>query len=136
MFSYNRVIACGNAGKDAEMKATNAGKKMCRFSVATSEKRGDQERTTWFDVTVLNERLAEMCAQIAKGDKVLVEGKLEVRRTDDGKTYVDLIVGPFDGKVIFLSPKKDAQPRSTAGYGRSASAAPVDDAPPWEEPPY
>lgn len=70
----------GRLGKDPELRRTSgSGKAVCNFSLATSEKRGDREETTWHDI-VAWEKTAENCAKfLAKGREVFLEGRIQIR---------------------------------------------------------
>ncbi len=96
----NKVILCGNLGKDPELRFTPNGQATCRLSVATSEKWTDkdgqkQERTEWHNVVVWGKQ-AEACGQyLAKGRKVIVEGSIRSRQYDDKegqKRYITEVI--------------------------------------------
>jgi single-strand DNA-binding protein len=73
---YQKLIIVGNLGNDPEMRYLPNGTAVTSFSVATSRRAGDKDETTWFRVTVWDKQ-AETCNQyLAKGRKVLVEGRL------------------------------------------------------------
>ena len=73
---YQKLIIVGNLGNDPEMKYLPNGTAVTSFSVATSRKWNDTEETTWFRVSVWGKQ-AETCNQyLAKGRKVLIEGRL------------------------------------------------------------
>lgn len=84
---FQQVIIVGNLGADPEMRYTANGSAVTTFNVATSraytDRDGDRrEETTWFRV-VTWARTAEACAQyLAKGDPVLVEGRIQTRQWD------------------------------------------------------
>jgi len=109
MSSINRAILVGNLGKDPELKTAN-GKTFAKFSLATSEKFKDQEKTTWHNVIVWNENNARYIGNYAvKGTKVYVEGKIDNRSYEkDGVTKYtsDIVVGAFDGTIRILSDGK------------------------------
>jgi len=71
----NRATILGRLGKDPEVRFTPAGKAVCKFSVATSEKWTDnsgqkQEKTEWHNVVVWDKQ-AETCGQyLSKGSLV------------------------------------------------------------------
>lgn len=76
MASVNKVILVGNLGRDPEMKSTNNGLQIAKFSLATSEKRNDEERTEWHNVVAFGNQ-AEIAGQyLKKGSKVYIEGSL------------------------------------------------------------
>ena len=79
---YQKIIIVGNLGRDPEMRYTPSGQPVTNLSVATSYRWTDQEgqqqeRTTWFRVSVWGKQ-AETCNQyLSKGRQVLVEGSLQ-----------------------------------------------------------
>lgn len=80
MSSLNKAIICGRVGRTPKSGATESGKVWAKFSVATSEKFGGQERTEWHNVTAWD-KTAEYCRDyLDKGALVLVEGRIETRK--------------------------------------------------------
>ena len=79
--SVNKVILIGNLGKDPEVKYTQAGMAVARFSVATTDRVKDkdgnwQDRTEWHNLVAF-QRTAEIAAEyLKKGGKVYIEGRL------------------------------------------------------------
>lgn len=79
--SYHTVIIAGNLGRDPEMRYTPTGTPVTNFNVAVNDNYTSQagekiERTIWFRVSAWG-KLAEVCNQyLAKGRKVLVEGRI------------------------------------------------------------
>lgn len=74
------AIVTGNLGKDPELKETRSGKKMCTFSVASSEKRGDKEDTTWVDCVAFEELAEAICGDLNKGMRVVVSGRIAMEK--------------------------------------------------------
>lgn len=79
--NVNMYMVGGRLGQDPEIKDVGA-TKMCKFSVATSQKWKDktgelQERPTWHRVVTYG-ALAEQCAKnLKKGSQVWCHGMLE-----------------------------------------------------------
>jgi single-strand DNA-binding protein len=97
----NKVMLLGNVGKDPEVKYTQDGRSMARFSIATSEEWKDKasgekkEKTEWHKVVFWGP-LAEVVGKyVKKGNRIYVEGKIETRTWDqDGeKKYIAEIIG-------------------------------------------
>ena len=87
--TINKVILVGNLGKDPEVRKSESGALLVRFSMATSEQYIDKnsgkriENTDWHDVVVWG-NLAEIAEKILlKGMKVYVEGKIKKRSWND-----------------------------------------------------
>jgi single-strand DNA-binding protein len=89
MAGVNRVILIGRLGKDPEVKYTQDGTAVAKFSIATSETWKDknsgekQERTEWHNIEAWR-RLGEICGEyLRKGSQVYVEGKLKTESWED-----------------------------------------------------
>ena len=84
----NKVILCGNLGKDVEVIG-NA----LKLSVATTSniKKGDawEKKTEWHNV-VITKRSEWLEENLTKGAKVLIDGKLTYSKKDD-KYYTNII---------------------------------------------
>lgn len=126
MSTFNKIIIVGFLGRDPELTYTPAGTAICKFSIATTERRkkGEEmeEITTWFRCTCWG-RQAETAEQyLSKGSKVYLEGKLHNQEFVDreGKTRSSLEVNV--NELQFLSSKKESggQDASTGEEKREA----------------
>lgn len=80
--SYNRVILVGNLTRDPEIRYTQSGKAVAKFTLAVNNPR-NKEETTFVDI-VAWDRLGETCnTYLKKGNNTLVEGRLVIRSYDD-----------------------------------------------------
>ena len=92
MKSVNKVILIGNIGKDPDVKYTNSGTAVAKFSIATNERfksktSGEWEEKTEWHSLIAWAKLAEVIKEYApKGTKVYIEGKLQTSSWDDKKT--------------------------------------------------
>jgi single-strand DNA-binding protein len=86
--SVNKVILVGRLGKDPEVKYTQGGTPVARFSLATDEIWKDQggekqQRTEWHNIVAWS-KLAEICGQyLRKGRLIYIEGRLQTRSWED-----------------------------------------------------
>lgn len=96
----NKVQLTGNLGNKPEIKTLDNGNKLAKFSVATSEeyttKKGEKaSETNWHFITAWG-KLAELAeAELDKGTRVSIEGKIVTRNFVDKegkKRYVTEIV--------------------------------------------
>src|ERR1700687_1663283 len=97
----NKVILLGNAGQDAEMRSTSAGKSVANFSLAINQsyrdkKDGNVQRVEWVRCVAWG-KLAEIAERfVIKGKQVFVEGRLQTRRFEDReggpKTVTEVVV--------------------------------------------
>ena len=84
----NRVQLIGNLGMNPEVKKTESGKKLVRFSVATNEsyKNANGEKVTetqWHNLVAWG-KIADIAEKyLNKGSEVVIEGKLINRNYTD-----------------------------------------------------
>ena len=120
----NKVILLGNAGQDAEVKSTSAGKSVANFSLAINQsfgnkKNGSVQRVEWVRCVAWG-KLAEIAERfVTKGKQVFVEGRLQTRRFDDRegspKTVTEVVVASL--RVLGGAPNA-----SHNGNGHGAAA--------------
>lgn len=95
MAGVNKIIILGNLGKDPEVRYTPNGMAVAKFSVATTERIKNEDKTEWHNVIAFA-RLAEICGEyLAKGRQVYIEGRLQTRSYEDrdgNKRYVTEII--------------------------------------------
>ena len=77
----NKVVLLGRLGGDAELKVTQGGQAVSKFSLATSEKWKDkdgelQERTEWHRCVFWGDRAKKLNQYLTKGKQILVEGSI------------------------------------------------------------
>lgn len=107
----NNVRLIGHLGMNPDVKTYNSGKRMAKFSLATSEtfknENGEKQTETIWHNLVLWGKPAELAERfLKKGSEIAIEGKISNRNyTDkDGvKRYITEIVV---SEMLFLS-KKD-----------------------------
>jgi single-strand DNA-binding protein len=86
--SVNKAILVGRLGKDPEVKYTQGGTPVAKFTLATNEVWKDQsgekqERTEWHNIVAWS-KLAEICGQyLNKGSRVYIEGRIQTRSWED-----------------------------------------------------
>jgi single-strand DNA-binding protein len=110
----NKVDLIGRLGQDPEIKTTNNGKKVARFSLATSYRYNQEEKTSWHTV-IMWEKLAEIIEKyVNKGDLIHVSGRIEYRSydgTDGQKKYITEIVAD---RMLILNTKQAAPAEAAA----------------------
>jgi len=100
----NNITLIGNLGSDININnfANDkcVGKVGLAYTSGYTDKAGErQEKTDWFNLTVWNKNCERMAAQVGKGDRVLIEGKLTTNSYEnkEGQTVktVDIVVNSF-----------------------------------------
>jgi len=120
----NKVQLIGNLGADPEIKTTQNGKKMARFSIATSESYRNKEGekitdTQWHNVVAWG-KVAEIAENyLVKGKQCAVEGRLMHNSYEkDGvkKYYTEvhinelLLLGSKNSSESLVTEEKSALP--------------------------
>ncbi len=124
----NKVILIGRLTKDPEVRYTQTGKAVARFTLAVDRRfvRRDADsgqQTADFIPIVVWDKLAEVCGNnLVKGRRISVEGRLQVRsyEAQDGTRRYVTEVNASD--IEFLDSKNAAQ--ADGSYSQSAPAAP------------
>ncbi len=122
--SINQVILMGRLTRDPEQRSTSTGKTIASFSIAV-DRGGDSDAADFFEVTAW-EKLGELVVQyLAKGRRVLVQGRLRQDSWDDketGKKRSRVEVTATD--VTFLDGPSDGNGSNGGGSSASRSSAP------------
>lgn len=125
--SINQVILMGRLTRDPEQRTTTTGKTIASFSIAV-DRGGQDDQADFFNVTAW-EKLGELVMQyLAKGRRVLVQGRLRQDTWDDketGKKQSRIEVVATD--VTFLDGPNggdggDSAPRSSGAGSNSSSS--------------
>jgi single-strand DNA-binding protein len=129
--SYNRIILVGNLTRDPEIRYTQSGKGVTKFSLAVNNPR-NKEETTFVDI-VAWDRLGETCnTYLKKGTNVLVEGRLVIRSYDDKDGNKRKSTEVVIDNMQMLSSRRDSEGGDFGGGGggygnasREPAAAPA-----------
>jgi single-strand DNA-binding protein len=124
--SVNKVILVGRLGKDPEVKYTQTGVPVARFTIATDESWKDQggekqQRTEWHNIVAWR-KLAEICGQyLNKGKLVYIEGRLQTRSWEDKEGNKRYTTEVQADNMVMLSARTD-EARQEKGVAAAASS--------------
>ncbi len=134
---YQKLTVVGNLGGDTNMRYMPDGTAVTNFSVATSRRWTDKksgelvEETTWFRVSVWGKQAETSNQYLAKGSKVLIDGRLRPDpQTGSPRTFTrqDGSVGAsFEitaDVVRFLSPRDENGNVPAGGAGQEEDEIP------------
>lgn len=84
----NLVILIGNIGQDPEIQGLRGGRKIAKFSLATSKNYNDksgerQTQTEWHNVVFFGQSADYIEKYAKKGSQVYVEGEIQYREYED-----------------------------------------------------
>lgn len=126
MSGLNRCTFIGNLGRDAELKYSQGGSPMLKFSIAVTEKwtkDGEaHEKTEWINFCWFGKRAEKIAAYLTKGKQIYVEGKFTTRKWEDknGDARYSTEVNVNDVQLLGGGGRGDSserKPRETAGGG-------------------
>ncbi len=116
----NQVVLIGRLARDPELKYTAAeGVPLVNFTIAVDRFTPNQagEKEADFIRILAWRKQAENCATyLSKGNKVAVEGRLQVRSYDDKEGVRRSIAEVVARRVVFLESRKDADQGSKDDY--------------------
>ncbi|GEM47754.1 single-stranded DNA-binding protein [Deinococcus cellulosilyticus] len=132
--ALNEAVLVGNLGRKPELRYTPSGDAVVGFSIAVSEswkgRDGNwQEKTHWLDINAWRE-LAELVANLDKGDSVLVHGRIknETWTDRDGQKRNSTKVEATRVEALTRGPAPSGavgttQPAAQKAYGNAGNAA-------------
>ncbi len=106
----NKVQLIGNLGNAPEIKTTEGGKKLARFSMATNESyrntKGEKVTETQWHTLVAWGKVADIAEKfLVKGSEVAIEGKLINRNYTDKEGNKKFITEVQVAEVLLLGEK-------------------------------
>ena len=91
----NTIILKGNLGGDPEIKMLKDDKKMARFSIATKDGYGDNQKTNWHRCVAFGKTAEVIEKHVKKGSEILVQGSISYNE-HEGKQYTSIMVDRFE----------------------------------------
>ena len=122
MKSLNNAQVIGNLTREPEMKFTEGGTAICKFSVATNRtwtKDGEKQEAADFHNVVTWGKLAEICAQILhKGERAYIQGRMETQKYEnkEGQTRYNFQI-VADNVIALSSKRPEASPQDSGTAG-------------------
>lgn len=106
----NRVQLIGNLGANPEIKQFDGGKKMARFSLATTETykndKGEKiKETQWHNLVAWGKLAGLVETYLTKGNEIAVEGKLMTRSWQDKEGQKKYITEIVMNEMVMLKTK-------------------------------
>ncbi len=105
MADINRVVLVGRLTRDAELRYTNSGTPICRFSLAVNRRRknGDQweDEANFFDIALFGRQGEAVSKYMVKGKQVGIDGELRQNRWEqDGQRRSKVEITAFNVMLL------------------------------------
>ncbi len=127
----NFIQIAGHLGADPEVRFTQSGKKVTTLRVATNSRKGGQDVTIWWRVSIWDEEFKNMIPHMKKGSAVIVFGdvqKPDIYTDREGKPQISMEIraihvqfSPFGKPGGAQTPGMHAQSHGAPGMAPSAS---------------
>lgn len=111
----NFINIAGHLGADPEVRYTSSGKKVTTLRVATRARKGGNDDTIWWRVTVWGEQFDKMISYLKKGSAIVVFGELqkpEIFNDREGKPQISMEI---TASLIQFSPFGKSEREGGAG---------------------
>lgn len=120
---YNRVILMGRMTRDPELRTTQSGIAMCRFSIAVDRRFGKSEdkQTDFFDVTAWRQTAEFVSKYFTKGRMIHVEGSIQNNNYTDQNGVKHYATAIMADQVSFCG---DRAPEGSSQYKPSQANIP------------
>lgn len=114
----NKVLLIGRLGAEPKTTTFENGKKVTKFSLATTEFFGEKKETTWHNIDIWGDYGVKMCSFIKKGSQIGVEGRISTNgyeKDGEHKVYTSIVCD----KIELLDAKRPSEGAPDNGYNQS-----------------
>ena len=72
----NHITVTGNVGRDPEIRFSNGGMAILKFSIGDTSGKDEKKKTSWHDIVVFGDQAQNVVDHVKKGSRVMVMGRL------------------------------------------------------------
>lgn len=131
MSANNSVTVVGNLTRDPELKFTNSGSAVVRFSLAVNHRwynnqsQEFDEKANFFDVVAWGKLAENVAESLAKGDRVIAMGRMDWQSWEndngDKRTKVEIVADAVGPDLLWATAEPTKNERSEGGSSRGGS---------------
>lgn len=119
----NKITIQGRLTKDPEQKVGASGAEFCKFTVAVDRKRSKDKAVDFFDCTAFQQTGAFVSKYFAKGDGIIVSGRMESDKYTDKENKTRTTWGITVEEVEFPLGKGRSEQSNTVPSEAAPAAA-------------
>lgn len=126
----NKIILLGRLTKDPEVRYTQSGKVVCQFTLAVDRPFTGQDgkKEADFIPVVIWGKSAELAGNtLTKGQRVLVEGRLQIRSYDDDKGNKRWVTEVIANGFEYIERKQDTPAPAQSPMDSFGTPVPFDE---------
>lgn len=113
----NSVTLLGNLGNAPEEKNTTTDTKICTFSLATTKKTKNGDKTQWHNIKCFNKVADVALNYLHKGRKVYVEGEIEYGSYENAQGEKKYYTNIIANKLVLLDNENKQQEFASSNLG-------------------
>ncbi|MDX8383600.1 MAG: single-stranded DNA-binding protein [Ghiorsea sp.] len=122
MSAKNNCTFIGNLGRDVEVRATQGGTSVAKFSVPITSGFGDKEKTTWVNCVMFGKRCEGGLMQyLKKGTQVSVTGEISLNTYQNKEGIEKSSLEMKIDDVALIGKKPDNQQQGQQNYQQPQS---------------
>jgi len=118
MADLNRVILSGRLTRDVDLRSTNTGTYIARFTLASNKnvKKNDewQDVPGFYDCVVFGKKAEVISKHVLKGQRIGIDGSLNFSSWENKEGKTQSRVEVYVEKFTFMESKKSDKPESVA----------------------
>lgn len=144
MANGNEVTLVGNITRDPEVRFTKNGTAIAKFGLAHNERRFNKESNDWdeqvhfFDITCWKSLAENVGASLAKGDRVVIIGRLDHQtwETEEGdkRSKVEVVASEVSPSLLWAEVTIEKNERGDGTTSSRPSKSKADDT--YDEEPF
>jgi single-strand DNA-binding protein len=130
----NKVFIIGRLTRDVELKYTEAGMPVSKFSIACNEKRkkGEEwvDEANFFDIVLWGKTAESLCQYLIKGKQIAIDDKMKQERWQDrdtGNNRSRVVVTAETIQLLGGTSSGDVNTPQKQGAASPAPASPAND---------
>jgi single-strand DNA-binding protein len=122
----NKTFLCGNLGKDPELKYTQSGYPMVNLSLATKDRRKNNQdqwvdETDWHRVVIGGKQAENAAKYLKKGREVTIVGKLKTRKYVDNNNIERWVTEVKAVEIYYHNTSQQSSGQPSQGYQQRAN---------------